>query len=239
MSGFRGELRLAALGFAAVVVLAAACDDDETKEYYDTIQDVSGDAPGDAVGEVPTGDVPAEDVPVEDVPPGDVPVEDVPIEELPPADAPVEDVPVEDLPPVDVPVEDVPPEDVPVEDVPPVDVPPDVPPATFDLSFSGSGFAPHNGQTLGVAIVSLADGSVIATDSVTVADGAFSFEWLGLLDEGASYFVDYYADFDGSGACDAPPTDHVWRESIDVVAADVDLAVTHNTNFAPEACDSF
>jgi len=109
--------------------------------------------------------------------------------------------------------------------------------ATYDLTVNGTGFDPHNGQTLEIAVLA-SDDTVIDTQSTTVADGAFSFSWTDALDEGATYTVHYYADLNESGGCDSPPDDHGWERTIDAVSADVVLDVTHDTNFT-DVCASF
>jgi hypothetical protein len=110
--------------------------------------------------------------------------------------------------------------------------------ATFDLTFSGTGFGPHDGQTITVAVTDIEDAVVVATDSTTISGGAFSFNFPGILGETHTFHVDYYADVNGSDSCEAPPTDHAWRVDIPAVSADVDLPVTHNTDFT-DVCGSF
>ncbi len=107
----------------------------------------------------------------------------------------------------------------------------------YTLTFTGSGFTPHVGQTFKVALVRVSDGAVIATQSTVIpAAAGFSFTFTGQLAAGTAYYVDYYADVDANTYCDAA-TDHVWRDaSITAPTADVTLAVTHNTNFTPAAC---
>jgi len=80
---------------------------------------------------------------------------------------------------------------------------------------------------------------LLATDSAEVMDGIFAFTFTEVLLADGSYRVDYYADFNDSGACDAPPDDHVWSEPVTAMMGDVTLEVTHNTDFTPEACESF
>ena len=111
--------------------------------------------------------------------------------------------------------------------------------ATFDLAFSGTGFTPHNGQMLHVAVLDAAtDAHVVTDQSQTVSGGTFSFNFPGVLEQGHNYHVDYYADFNGNGSCDSPPTDHVWRAEVSDVQDNVNLQVTHNTNFT-DVCSSF
>ncbi|KAA3612071.1 MAG: T9SS C-terminal target domain-containing protein [Calditrichaeota bacterium] len=46
------------------------------------------------------------------------------------------------------------------------------------------------------------------------------------------YDVDFYADHNGNGRYDAPPTDHAWRETYNAGDdGDNDLSFSHNTNF--------
>jgi len=107
----------------------------------------------------------------------------------------------------------------------------------YDLTFSGTGYSPHDGQTLHVAVVDDLDDSVLASDSVTVTSGEFSFYWPNVLVEGGNYRIDYYADVDGDGSCADP--DHIWSRSLSMVSDDEGLDVEHDAMFTPAACDSF
>ena len=108
----------------------------------------------------------------------------------------------------------------------------------FDLTFTGM-IAPHAGQMLHVALVRDSDGTVIETETETVgSDGSFSFSWTDALAKGESYHIDFYADHNSSGSCDAPPADHAWREVITGAGANVTVDFQHNTNFT-DVCGSF
>ncbi len=48
---------------------------------------------------------------------------------------------------------------------------------------------------------------------------------------GGSYYVDFYADFNGNSLYDSPPTDHAWREEVNNVQGDTVLNFVHNINF--------
>lgn len=116
----------------------------------------------------------------------------------------------------------------------------DTPATMYDLTFSGTAFLPHAGQTLKVVVLEQSGDAVAAEDQATVAaDGSFSFTWPAVLKGGVAYEVTYYADLNGNGACDAPPTDHGWQKDIEAVSADVTLTVTHNTDFAADVCTHF
>ena len=95
-------------------------------------------------------------------------------------------------------------------------------------------FAPHEGATV---YAKLFDGATeLGSGESVVTQGSFTIDFAAVLDPSTTYTLDYFADVNGSGACDAPPTDHVWRESF---AGNTILVVEHNTNFEPAACDSF
>jgi hypothetical protein len=109
----------------------------------------------------------------------------------------------------------------------------------WDLTFSGSGFSPHEGQDLGAALVETGSGSIVSSGEMVVTGGSFSFVWMDALQEGMSYRIDYYADFNSNGVCDAPPTDHVWSEPVPAFTGDTVVSVGHTTDFVPAACGSF
>jgi hypothetical protein len=87
----------------------------------------------------------------------------------------------------------------------------------------------------------LVDGTGITLSKAIIpslSNSAFSFKWNGALATGATYSFNYYADVDGSGTCDAPPTDHVWNEPIAAVSGPVTLTLVHTTNWT-DVCSSF
>lgn len=122
------------------------------------------------------------------------------------------------------------------------------PMATFDLTFSGDATfqGAHGGQAIMVAVVEQATGAVIAEDAGTVsanADPSFSFTFNDVLEEGTSYYVDYWIDsnFAGgeAGTCDAPEIDHQWRIAVSAVNEDVTLAETHRPADIESVCSTF
>jgi hypothetical protein len=117
---------------------------------------------------------------------------------------------------------------------------------TYTLTFNGTGFTPHVGQLLGVALINKTTGAVVQTQSVSSLPNSanFSFTFAGALTAGATYVVEYFADENMNGVCDLAPNDHVWRitsTSVDSnwtgqaglanVSGDVTLAAVHDTNF--------
>ena len=108
----------------------------------------------------------------------------------------------------------------------------------FDLDFTGN-IAPHAGQMLHVAVIDEASSIAVQTADVTVAgNGVFAFSWPGILEDGRSYRVDFYADHNSSGTCDSPPTDHAWRRLTGVVRDHAAIDFPHDTNFT-DVCASF
>ncbi|HFA49154.1 MAG TPA: T9SS type A sorting domain-containing protein, partial [Bacteroidetes bacterium] len=100
------------------------------------------------------------------------------------------------------------------------------------LTFDFTGMTPHLGQKLEIRV---RDRKRVGKEVGRFSMGAimladFSVE-LPFLDLGGNYAVDFYADFNGNGVYDAPPTDHAWREIVADVAGDETLTFSHNTNF--------
>lgn len=49
--------------------------------------------------------------------------------------------------------------------------------------------------------------------------------------KGNSYYLDFFADFNGNDLYDPPPTDHTWRMDADNVTNGQEFDFSHNTNF--------
>ena len=100
---------------------------------------------------------------------------------------------------------------------------------TVTLVFSGMN--PHLGQQFELRIVNKSTGAElerITVPEVPVPEFELSFA---VLEEGASYRIDFYADHSGNGRYDSPPTDHAWRLELTSVSGDITLSFTHNTDF--------
>jgi hypothetical protein len=111
--------------------------------------------------------------------------------------------------------------------------------ASYDLSVLGSGFGADDGRVLYFAVARTDTGTIVATDTTTVRAGAFELSFGSLLDRGLAYEADYYVDVNGNGRCDAPPTDHVWREAIAAVQANTSLQVSGSSAYDSSACSAF
>lgn len=122
------------------------------------------------------------------------------------------------------------------------------PEPTYDLTFTGDATfqGAHGGQNIAVAVVEQATGEVVAEDSGTVsadADPSFSFTFADALEQGASYYVDFWIDsnFAGgqAGSCDDPEIDHQWRLTVGAVNDDVTLDDTHRPGDIQSVCSTF
>jgi hypothetical protein len=108
----------------------------------------------------------------------------------------------------------------------------------YDLTFRGSAFQPHEGQTLFAAVVRIDNGNTVEEGATVVTNGLFELNWMSSLEEGKSFYIDYYADINGDSQC-STSSDHYWRETIQNVMADQVIEVTHGVNFNDSACMRF
>jgi len=90
---------------------------------------------------------------------------------------------------------------------------------------------PHLGQQFELRVVNKATGEEL--ERITVAEIPVpSFELsFTVLEQGASYRIDFYVDHNGNGRYDTPPTDHAWQLAIDEVSSNVTLDFSPNTDF--------
>ncbi len=111
-------------------------------------------------------------------------------------------------------------------------------PVMGDFTFNLTSFMPHNGDDVYYSLRD-ADGAEVASGMDRVMGGNASFTAAGVTTAGATYSISFYADIDGSGSCDAPPTDHVWQLTDQTADAMGDLTAVyeHGTDFTPAACD--
>jgi hypothetical protein len=90
---------------------------------------------------------------------------------------------------------------------------------------------PHVGQLFELRVVDTNDNNEIGRRSLSeILVKDFSILMDG-LEVGHDYNIDFYADHNGNGQYDPPPTDHAWRISVINIPGDVNQQFTHNTNF--------
>ncbi len=97
------------------------------------------------------------------------------------------------------------------------------------LTVNFTDMTPHIGQNFEFTLVNQADGTELASSSLTATE-SFSIYVLGIV-IGESYDVDFYADLSGNGTYDAPPTDHAWRIQLMEVQGDTTLNFIHSSDF--------
>lgn len=82
--------------------------------------------------------------------------------------------------------------------------------AKGDFTLTLASFTPHAGQQF-VVTVRNEDGDVeVGTSTVDAVAADEVIVIAGIIEAGASYTVNFYADLNGNKACDAPDADHVW-----------------------------
>ncbi len=99
------------------------------------------------------------------------------------------------------------------------------------LTFHAENMTPHLGQLFELRVIDTVSSLEIGRvrlDSIQTAD--FMLQVPG-LEIGKAYQVDYYADLNGNGLYNSPPTDHAWREFFTDINGDTSLTFAHNTNF--------
>lgn len=80
----------------------------------------------------------------------------------------------------------------------------------FQLDMTG--FVPHVGQVMEFRVIDSATGSAVGVYHVSSLSGAAATVRIeGIIKDGVTYQIDFFADLSGNGTYDAPPTDHAWR----------------------------
>ena len=99
------------------------------------------------------------------------------------------------------------------------------------LTLQLTGMTPHVGQLFEVRLLDINERREVGRDRVeSVPSADFSVSISG-LEMNHSYLIDFYADLNGSGYYDPPPTDHAWRLELNNVEGDTTVTFSHNTNF--------
>ena len=101
----------------------------------------------------------------------------------------------------------------------------------YKLTLRFSGMNPHQGQKLMMYLKDIDSDQYVDTVELSeIVDVEFDLESFMLM-PGSSYVIDFYADHNGNGIYDAPPTDHAWRIDLPEVEGDTKVEFTHNTAF--------
>jgi hypothetical protein len=106
----------------------------------------------------------------------------------------------------------------------------------LDFTFSATGMTPHVGQRFGLAVYEVKTApddwplvGVYFLESVPAAE--FTVTIPGIITANEDYRVDFFADLNGDGAYDPPPTDHAWRVFQSSTDAGLAVSFAHGTEF--------
>lgn len=88
---------------------------------------------------------------------------------------------------------------------------------------------PHVGQNLYIRFVDQSHLNEVHRDTILISA---NFDYTtDKLEEGTSYYVDFFADLNNNSQYDPPPTDHAWRLEVDSTSAVDSVEFIHNINF--------
>jgi hypothetical protein len=102
------------------------------------------------------------------------------------------------------------------------------------LTFSGTGYDPHDGQKVRATVVDSTDAQLETRDQLVV-DGQFDISFPDLPD--GDYKLYWFADLSGDDVCEAPPDDHTWSHAFTIAGEDLQYTHPHDTNFDTGACE--
>ncbi len=113
-----------------------------------------------------------------------------------------------------------------------VDIENPLPMQAGDFTMNLTGMDPHVGQLFELRVMNTGTGQTVGQyRHEAIVQANFSFVIPGIIENGENYRVDYYADLNGSGGYDAPPSDHAWREDLTGGSDGLTIDFAHNVNF--------
>lgn len=99
------------------------------------------------------------------------------------------------------------------------------------LTINFSGMTPHVGQMLEIKLENSTTEKEIARIKIpAIASASFPVQIIGLTQPG-DYSIEFYADHNGNGIYNIPPTDHAWKIGFNYTGGNVDVAFAHNASF--------
>ncbi len=101
----------------------------------------------------------------------------------------------------------------------------------YNYTLNFSGMNPHVGQMLEMRIVRNDNGEEIGRTKVDAIPGPDFSVSIPQIELNHDYNVDFYADHNGNGSYDSPPTDHAWRLTFNSSTGNFVDNFSHNTNF--------
>jgi hypothetical protein len=101
---------------------------------------------------------------------------------------------------------------------------------TYQLTLDLNNMNPHLGQSINIRVIEQETGMEVSR-YIRNIDLANIGVFLPKLSIGKEYYIDFYADHNGNGIYDMPPTDHAWQLTTDEITGNTSLSFTHNTDF--------
>jgi hypothetical protein len=100
----------------------------------------------------------------------------------------------------------------------------------YKVTLNLTNMTPHVGQMLSFYVEGMESDAVTDSLSMIIDTANFTVEFDSLMNS-ADYNLDFYADMNGNGSYDAPPTDHAWRIVLNDIQGDTTINFVHNTDF--------
>ena len=101
-----------------------------------------------------------------------------------------------------------------------------------DFTLNLTDMGPHVGQLVDVRVYNSNTDQVVGRwVTPSLENAATTVSIPGVIVDGVDYTVDFYADLDGDGSYDAPPTDHAWRRTGTATASGLSIDFAHGTDF--------
>ena len=99
------------------------------------------------------------------------------------------------------------------------------------LTINFAGMTPHIGQMLEIKLEnSTLEKEIGRVKIPAIATASFPVQIIGLTESG-DYSIEFYADVNGNGLYDVPPTDHAWKVGFNYSGGNAEVSFTHNTTF--------
>lgn len=101
----------------------------------------------------------------------------------------------------------------------------------YIVTVNFTGMTPHVGQMFEIRLEDDNTGKEVDRIKLnTIPNAEFNVAFIGVK-LGAEYKIEFYADVNGNGLYDTPPTDHAWMMAFKNMTGDVSLDFSHNANF--------
>ncbi|MCB9057720.1 MAG: T9SS type A sorting domain-containing protein [Calditrichae bacterium] len=103
----------------------------------------------------------------------------------------------------------------------------------YNLALQLAGMTPHVGQMLEVRVTDRLTGIEVGRTRVQAIPQADFEVHIPGIEANGLYRVDFFADHNGNGLYNDPPTDHTWRLDVSAEQGQAIGQFSHNTNFTP------